>query len=579
MNRDNLLEPYINRVIILLISILYLLWVFKSYTGNQHSNSLQIFKYTLGEFSYQNDLGIQNSLFFKTSILFQLIKTFKINLDNDLVGFSIHLILSSISGFFLFLILKKFLQIKSTKDILIFLIILMSVNDFFISGTYGKSSWISNTTFNISYFGQNLRFVFIYFLLAQNILVLTLLTPLILLISFKPTFMVVACGILYSLIFYKKNKIYWIMSPILTFVYFLSLSNNYDLSFHDKIYTIQVMLDWDGPEAAFHLQPKLKIIKLIISFMIMPFLFFYLKKNIFINFAKVVYFVSLSNFIISYFYLKYFYIYFPVPQFVMLGPPRLMELYQCFFWLVLVYFIFQLKISNTKKTFFFISIFYLFFEIKGFIISLISALFALHIKEKKQNNFRFNKNILFLFFLLIIAPTIAYLSFQRFDKNFNLESFKEIRKWTLGYNNISKNKIKLALKVKNCEDFILIPLIENIKTKKLQPDFFFLSISGKSRFVPHPVLNNLNLEYINEIEKRKKLMSNFFQKVHSGQTISSNLADNLKKYDLVFIVEDKYLPLFPSKITKYNIQGENFMLLMKEQKELEFHQQCIKILI
>ena len=82
----------------------------------------------------------------------------------------------------------------------------MVVSDILVLGTGGKSSWVSQTNFSLTYFGQNLRLIFIYFLLAENLIILILITPLILLISIKSTVMTVICGIIYSIFFYKNKK-------------------------------------------------------------------------------------------------------------------------------------------------------------------------------------------------------------------------------------------------------------------------------------------------------------------------------------------------------------------------------------
>ena len=188
MEKKNLsAKNIIDKRILLIIFSLYLIWLFKSYTGNQHSNSINLFKFVLGSFDYINDIGLQNSLFFKSSIFFKIIEIFRINLDNDIIGFFLHIVLSTLSGLFLFLILKKYLNIKNINFIFIFLFISMIIGDFLVLGTGGKSSWVSQTNFSLTYFGQNLRLIFIYLLLAENFIGLIFIAPIILLISIKST--------------------------------------------------------------------------------------------------------------------------------------------------------------------------------------------------------------------------------------------------------------------------------------------------------------------------------------------------------------------------------------------------------
>lgn len=571
----SLIKNISNKNILLIISVLYITWLFKSYDGNQHSNSLNLFKFSLGSYSYINDIGLQNSLFFKSSILFKIINIFKINLDNDIVGFLIHIILSTISGFFLFLILKKFLKLTNINFIFIFLFLSMVINSILVSGSAGKLSWVSQTNFSLTYFGQNLRFIFIYFLLAENFIGLILITPILLLISIKSTIMTVVCGIFYSIFFYRnKKKLLWLIAPVLTFFYFLAISN-FQLTFNEKVFAIDTMLKWDEEEAAFHLQPISRLLALVVSFIIFSILLIYSKKNKFRNFALIVFIISLCNFIFSYIYLKFLYSYLPLPEIVMLGPPRLMELYQIVFWIFFAYFFYKLKISNLKKILIFAAIFYLFLGTKGLTVSLIilSIFLFLYLTRNKIN---INNNSAILVFLILIAPSIFYLGYQRYKNNFNHYSFALINKWTLGYNKIDKERIDLAVNLQKCEDFIFIPTIMN-KNLNLGIDAFTLSISGKSGFRGHPVLNNLNIKYVKEVENRKNLQDELVLNLNQNKIISKKILENLREYNLVILIDKRFEEQFPSYIKIYKV-SENLRLfsIMEDKKEFKFEKNCIK---
>tara|TARA_E500000178_G_C17027937_1_gene759003 strand:+ start:2077 stop:3816 length:1740 start_codon:yes stop_codon:yes gene_type:complete len=572
---NSLLKNISNKNILLIISALYIVWLFKSYDGNQHSNSLNLFKFILGSNSYINDIGIQNSLFFKSSILFKIVEIFKINLDNDIVGFLIHIILSTISGFFLFLILKKFLKLTNINFIFIFLFLSMVVSDILVLGTGGKSGWVSQTNFSLTYFGQNLRFIFIYFLLAENFIGLILITPILLLISVKSTIMTVVCGIFYSIFFYKnKKKLLWLITPALIFFYFLAISN-FQLTFNEKVFAIDTMLKWDREEVAFHLQPISHLLALVVSFIIFSFLLIYSQKNKFRNFALIVFIISLCNFIFSYIYLKFLYSYLPLPEIVMFGPPRLMELYQIVFWIFFAYFFYKLKISNLKKILIFAAIFYLFLGTKGLTVSLIilSAFLFLHLARNKIN---INNNSAILVFLILIAPSIFYLGYQRYNNNFNHYSFAAINKWTLGYNKIGKERIDLALNLQKCEDFIFIPTIM-LKNLNLGTDFFTLSIAGKSGFTGHPVLNNLNIKYLKEVENRKSLLDELYLNLNQKKIISKKILENLREYNVVILIDKRFEDQFPSYIKLYKVsETERLFSIMENKKEFKFEKNCIK---
>ena len=579
MEKKNLsAKNIIDKRILLIIFSLYLIWLFKSYTGNQHSNSINLFKFVLGSFDYINDIGLQNSLFFKSSIFFKIIEIFRINLDNDIIGFFLHIVLSTLSGLFLFLILKKYLNIKNINFIFIFLFISMIIGDFLVLGTGGKSSWVSQTNFSLTYFGQNLRLIFIYLLLAENFIGLIFIAPIILLISIKSTIMTLSCGVLYSIFFYKnKKKLLWLITPALTLFYFYSLGySSSELSFDEKIFAIETMLKWDEFEAAFHLQPISNLLKLILSFVVFSILLIYSDKNKFTNFSLIVFVVSLANFVFSYIYLKFLYIYLPLPELVMFGPTRLMELYQLVFWIFLTYFIYQLKITNLKKILIFTAMFYLFLATKGLIISfvILSSVLFLHLKKVKKN---INNNLALLIFLMLIAPAILYLAYQRYDKNFNHYSFKTTSKWTLGYGKLKKERIDLALKLQKCKDFIFIATHEMKETGRLYTEYYTSSIAGKSSFRGHPVLNNLDIKYVREVEYRTKLLEELYFDLSKKNNISDKIIENFRKYNVALLVNKKFKDKFRSNIKLYEIaETEKLIAIMNEKEELEFEKNCIR---
>ena len=76
--------------------------------GILHSNNVDLQKFFNGEFPYTLDFVLKNTYYFEITILYDLLKFLKINLDNDYIGFSIHILSSTLKGAFLFLILKNF---------------------------------------------------------------------------------------------------------------------------------------------------------------------------------------------------------------------------------------------------------------------------------------------------------------------------------------------------------------------------------------------------------------------------------------------------------------------------------------
>ena len=120
-------ESTITKNLIILVFVLYICWLFKTYSGNHHSVYLHMWKYVFGTFSFENDIFLERSIHPKSSILYLLFKYLKINPDNDYIGFFLHIVFSTISGFFLFKILKDFVPIKETNASLVIIFALLMI--------------------------------------------------------------------------------------------------------------------------------------------------------------------------------------------------------------------------------------------------------------------------------------------------------------------------------------------------------------------------------------------------------------------------------------------------------------------
>ena len=64
------------------------------------------------------------------------------------------------------------------------------------------------------------------------------------------------------------------------------------------------MMEWDRYETVFHLQPKTKILLLVVSFIIFPILLKKIKSENLDIFPIIVYLISLLNFIFGFIYLN-----------------------------------------------------------------------------------------------------------------------------------------------------------------------------------------------------------------------------------------------------------------------------------
>ncbi len=551
---------------------LYIVWLFKTYPGNLHSNNVDLQKFFNGEFPYTLDFVLKNTYYFEITILYDLLKFLKINLDNDYIGFSIHILSSTLKGAFLFLILKKILKIKNNIIIFIIIFSLMTIGNLLVEGNSNKVSWVSHMNFSPSYFGQIFRLIFLYFLLIENFFLLTILSALMVMIGLKSTYFIIGCGVLYSIIFFKdKKKLLWILSPILCVLFFFPEFNQ-GLNSKEKIFILNTMMEWDRYETVFHLQPKIKILLLVVSFIIFPILLKKIKSEKFRHFSIIVYLISLLNFIFGFIYFKYLYELIPIPQIGLLSPTRSMETFQMIFWIIISIYLINLKIPGINKMIFFSSIFLIHLSTIGLIIASILIFFNLTLLTLKKNfklnfdNFT-NKNFLLLFFLILLSPSILYLGYKKYENNFNFYSLKKINKWSIP-NAIDREQIDIALTLKSCKDFILHSPLQG---------HFVRTIAGKSRFNGHPIMNIYSISYIEEVQKRKNINQELIKHLKNSDKVSGEIIKKLKNYELVLLLKKEYTDKFPKKIP-YDKISDNFNLiyLIEGNNLKEFRENCLK---
>ena len=573
INNIKLLESKIKVLNIFLITLLYFLWAFKIYAGTQHSNYIDLQNFYNNIFSFHNDYQLNSTFYLKATILYDVLKFLKINLNNDIIGFSIHIFLCTLSLFYLYLILKNIFKIDNKAFIFVLIFMLIPVGGLLVHGNKGI---IPNFTFNVTYFVVCIRIMFLYYLLREKSFHLVLISALMILLGLKAGYFLVGCGIVYSILFFKnKKKIYWILAPIVSSLFYINI-NNVSLDFIEKIFVIETMILTDQEETALHLQPFYKLVMLIISFIAFPFLVKKCNSILFANFSKIVFLISLLTFVFGYVYFIYFYQFIPIIEIGLLSPSRSMDIYQITFFILLAYYIYQLKISLFSKSLIYSIIFFLNFGIfdngyKGLIVSIVPiTLLIVYLILKKRfqiiDQFLKNTQLVLLIFLILISPVILYLSYSKYNNNFNSFTFQKINKWTVP-NKISKEKIELAINLRKCEDFILFDP---------SSDFFWpRSLAGKSRFIGHPIMNIYDVEFINETNYRKKIRDDFNYSLKKGELVSQKVIDQLSKYNLMLLIHKDYLNLIPDSIDKVNFKSFYLLNFLDEKSKKEFGQSCI----
>ena len=133
------------------------------------------------------------------------------------------------------------------------------------------------------------------------------------------------------------------------------------------------------------------------------------------------------------------------------------------------------------------------------------------------------------------------------------------------------------LKLQKCKDFIFIATHEMKETGRLYTEYYTSSIAGKSSFGGHPVLNNLDIKYVREVEYRTKLLEELYFDLSKKNNISDKIIENFRKYNVALLVNKKFKDKFRSNIKLYEIaETEKLIAIMNEKEELEFEKNCIR---
>ena len=573
-------EPIITKNLIILVLFLYIFWLFKSYSGNHHSVYLHMWKYVAGTFSFENDIWLQRSNQPQVSILYHVFKVLRINIDNDYMGFFLHITFSTISGFFLFKILKDYVPIKETNASLVIIFALLMIGQILV--TSNISSWVIRWHGMPTYFGHQLIFVLIWLLLSRKFFWLLIISSFMLSIALRATWFSVAIAILYSILFIRPiKKNIWIVGPLTVLAYLSSLGN-IPSDYETRLLLFNSVLERGTVEVAFHFYSKINLIALMVSFVVY---FFMLKKNEENDFKKLALVILISSiicFIGGYFYGLYGAKVWPEPRLLALSATRALGIYQLFFWILLAQTIYKFNLYQIYKVVLLSSIFYL------CTLSLDSALFSLLILVLsfflitfyKYSNFLnikkliLNKSLKFsylstLLFFLILTPGITYLFIGGF-KHVDLYALKRINKWTMGSMAHDNVRLDTALMLQKCDDFVLLDLKHRTWTS---------AIAGKSNYWGNVFFNHMDPTIYRLVKKRTNILLSIEGSLEKKQQLNARDKEELLKTGVVLIINDNKREFFPDDITTIDIKNSDTLLLfLNNDKRSSFLTSCKPLL-
>lgn len=583
INSDKLDKSLLTRSLYFLIIVIYFFWIFKTYAGNHHSVYLHMSKYALGLFPFTYDIYVQSCNLLEVSIFYKITSFLKIDLDNDYVGFSLHIICTSIAGYYLFKFIKNFTPIKETNGALIAIFSLLVIGGTLVQAT--RSSWVYDHTGSITYFSHFIIFVFIWFLIKRSPHWLFILSTLMLLIAVKHTWFVVGTGIVYSILFFRplKNN-YWAIGPIAVLIY-LSTLGEMPSDYNSRVLIWNSILTRDEAEVAFHLQSPRYLISLIISFPIFLLMLLKLQDSKFKNLSFVVLILSFLCFIFGYFYALYGASIWAEPRILALSPTRAFLLYQLFFWILVIIHIYNSKFYSLVKIALCCSMFYGFTGLwkNSYLVPFIYFLFIMFstfvtIKIFERKNFfnlqkimlnrsaKFSTFITLLFFLSLL-PGTTYL----FYKTLTISDFyalKKINKWTIGPLIKDHQRLDNLIDLQKCEDFVLMDI---------KYPLWSSAISGKSHYWEPgwQAYNHFDLYLYKTAHKRQKIFINIKNKILKKAKMSQDDIKELINSDVVLIVNDEDSNFFSESVLKINLRNKDTLVLfLKDPQKKYFINNC-----
>ena len=557
-----------NNIIFLLFVSIVLQFIFIRFYGDFHS----LFMYNVKFYSFnlfQNDFYLQNSLSLKTSILYPILKILKINLSNDFIGFLIHLLFSTFNGFLIFKIIKNHFHIKGIENILLVALVIISIDNFFIEANRG--SWIISHSNSPTYFAKTFALLSVYLLLEKKIFLSILSLSFTLLVHIKVGWVLVPIFFLFMITEKEiRNKTFYITLPLLCAL-FLSSKEELVGSYEIRKNLFEIALNRDQIEGAFKFQQIYKNIALFVSFLL--FYFFNKNETHLKKFNLVLLFISASLFIFNIIYVEYIHKIIPDPRVIIIGIPRALELYETFFWLLLLKNILKFELSNNLKVFFITGIFFLLILTpKSLIICFLIFIFCVFLYFFKHLNVakKFLKvDIFYVYFLcfFMIFLSQSYLSIKKIENEIDIYTFSKTNKWTLPI--LIKDKtfrLDSALKIKKCDDFIL----EDIDVSEKVTNY----VANKSKLFGNVHYNYINSKFLNEHDKRNEIKKEILKNLNDKQNFEPQLIKKLKSYQVVLLSTNTTAKLI-NHDNKIYLKNNDVLTIFDNKKFIEI-KKCLK---
>ena len=304
-------------------------WIF---SGTNHIFYTNLYPFVRGEFSYANDIYLQNSFFYSSSALWWFLKHTGLPLENDLIGFPFHLLVSAGAAYFAYRIIERLLPAPSFPDGMI-LVLLLAVHDSSILDTTrnGILTWHSNSP---TTFAHPFMFGLFYCVLRERFWTASLVGATMALLAVKAAWAPLAVATLFGCFFCRGGLARWLwFLPPLAAAAFLAKNAPLPSDPATRLKLTELALKRDVWESAVDLQPPMRLLALGLSFLIFIALTRRIRDEKLRRLGWAVLIVTIGIVVLTGAYTAYGYRFFPNPSLVSIGPVRATNVYHFFFFL------------------------------------------------------------------------------------------------------------------------------------------------------------------------------------------------------------------------------------------------------
>ena len=275
-----------------------------------------------------NDWYFTNSVLYKGSILYDLVKISGLPISHNLVAAALYVLFSVVALYYCYRLISEHFDVDSRSEALLLLLLGCFLFFKFLETT--RASVLGSVAApNPTAVAHAIAFVSIYYLVAGRLVLGLLATTLTIAIAVKGNFILVPIAALYIVLNRQipNWKLVYMAIP-LAFVLTRPGGNDVNsLGYEELLQLCEAAIWREENEAALNLQSPWALGLMIATFFVAPMLIKRFEDTSLRSFAWSVYAISLVGFIFGYFYTAVGYKIFPHPLLILIAPPRAMKFY------------------------------------------------------------------------------------------------------------------------------------------------------------------------------------------------------------------------------------------------------------